>query len=171
MDRLRAGDTPELLTWALLAAPTSAHEGRLGRHSVSESATSEPEPVLPSVRSKLPLSARVSASAAWSRAPGYAVCVPRGRELSLRAEPKPKLRDDVLVVFHMLLPHGEACEACAARSGSLLLSAMPPRVLMLRARGRAAASRHTRGVWRWVVESASAGQRGNFGMRGAEASA
>jgi hypothetical protein len=29
----------------------SAHDGRVGRHSVSESATKEPEPVLPSARS------------------------------------------------------------------------------------------------------------------------
>ena len=51
MDRLRAGDTPELLMCVLLAAPDSTHEGRVGRHSVSESATREPEPVLPSARS------------------------------------------------------------------------------------------------------------------------
>jgi hypothetical protein len=50
-DRLRAGDTPELWMWELLDVPASTHEGRLGLHSVSESATREPEPVLPSVRS------------------------------------------------------------------------------------------------------------------------
>jgi hypothetical protein len=54
----------------------------------------------------------------------------------------------VLVVFHMLLPHGDACEACAGRSASPLLSAMPPRLLMVRVRPLEAASRHTRGVWR-----------------------
>jgi hypothetical protein len=51
MDRFRAGDTPELLTCGMLEAPLSAHDGRLGLHSVSESATREPEPVLPPVRS------------------------------------------------------------------------------------------------------------------------
>jgi hypothetical protein len=50
IDRLRAGDTPELLTWGAFALPLSTHE-RLGLHSVSESATREPEPVLPSARS------------------------------------------------------------------------------------------------------------------------
>lgn len=70
-----------------------------------------------------------------------AVCIPRGRELSLRAEPKAKPSDEVLVVvFQMLLPQGEACWACWGRSTSLLLSAMPPRVLMVRVRTAEGAS-------------------------------
>jgi hypothetical protein len=51
MDRFRAGDTAELLAWGMFDVPLSAQEGRLGLHSVSESATREPEPVLPSARS------------------------------------------------------------------------------------------------------------------------
>ena len=50
-DRFRAGDTPELLAWGTLELLFSAQEGRVGRHSVSESATREPEPVFPSGRS------------------------------------------------------------------------------------------------------------------------
>jgi hypothetical protein len=78
-----------------------------------------------------------------------ATCVPLGRELSRRVDPKPKPpRGVVLVVFHMLLPQGDACEGWAGRSASLLLSAMPPRLLMVRVRPLQAAARYTRGVWR-----------------------
>jgi len=48
-ERFRAGETPELRACGMLEELLSAHEGRLGRHSVSESATREPDPVLPSV--------------------------------------------------------------------------------------------------------------------------
>lgn len=48
MERFRAGETPELLTWGMVPDVLSPHAGRVGRHSVSESATREPEPVLPS---------------------------------------------------------------------------------------------------------------------------
>jgi hypothetical protein len=96
----------------------------------------------------VPFSAPVSVSTKLLRLGPCATCVPLGRELSLRADPKPKPSDEVLVVFHMLLPHGDACEACAGRSTSPLLSAMPPRLLMVRVRPLEAASRHTRGVWR-----------------------
>jgi hypothetical protein len=124
-ERLRAGEAPELL---LFEVPGSAHAGRFGLHSVSESATREPEPVLPSARSKLLVSRRVSVAGGLA---GSAVCVPLGRELSLRAEPNAKFSDEALelVLFHMLTPQG-----LTGRSESLLLSAMPPRLLMLRAR-------------------------------------
>lgn len=52
IDRLRAGEAPELRTWGMLPELLSPQAGRLGLHSVSELATREPEPVLPSGRSE-----------------------------------------------------------------------------------------------------------------------
>lgn len=104
MDRFRAGDTPELLTWGMLPDEASPHAGRLGLHSVSELATREPEPVLPSGRSAV--------------APARAL-FSLGRELSRAVEPKPK---PMGLLFHMFFPHGDECEE---RSVSAPLSEIP----------------------------------------------
>lgn len=86
----------------------------LGLHSVSELATREPEPVLPSAM--VALSAYVSvvsrAFAQWPVQGG----IPRGREVSLAAEPKGK---EPIGAFQMLLPHGDECDV---RSASVPLS-------------------------------------------------
>jgi hypothetical protein len=54
----------------------------------------------------------------------------------------------VLVEFQMLLPHGDACDGFDERSLSPLLRAMPPRLVILRARTPGVESMYSRGVQR-----------------------
>ena len=55
MDLFRAGETPELRTWGMLVTLESPHGVRLRfQLSVSDDATSEPDPVLPSIGSEGP---------------------------------------------------------------------------------------------------------------------
>lgn len=94
----------------------SPQAGRaVGLHSVSELARREPEPVLPSTKSaEAPFSGRGSALHLSKFNSG----IPRGRELSLPAEPSP---NEPMELFQIVFPHGDACE----RSASVPLSEMP----------------------------------------------
>lgn len=93
-DLFRAGETPELRTWGMLLVGLSPHGVRLiFQLSVSDDATREPDPVLPSIRS--------------DGAPMY-VLFSRGRELSLAFEAKPVPRVLLFQMLPILLPQGAA---------------------------------------------------------------
>ena len=119
MERFRAGETPELLTWSPLLEVSLPH-GRVDRQSVSEFAMREPEPVLPSGPSaaapaKVLLSACMSVEVKRCPEMCRLFCVPLDREPSLPVKPNPPIG----LLFHILLPHAEACDE---RSLSLLLA-------------------------------------------------
>jgi hypothetical protein len=98
----------------------------LGLHSVSELATREPEPVLPSARfdgvpTRAALSAHVSVVSTMAAAAAMRGGIPRERELSLpgavELKAKALMEEGPFWTFQMLLPHG-----CDERSESAPLS-------------------------------------------------